>query len=581
MKLLPVTGVWLFPARDSAATHVVELGLVGLVAAAFVLLWFGLGAYSLLDNNEGVYASVASDMLQRMDWVTPHLNGVPYQEKPPLYYYLLTASFALFGANEWSARAVSALAASCCLMSVYWAANALAGRGVARLAALMLLSCIGFVMLARTAMPDMLLIACFSSALMLSFVAWRRQSSALLAASLVTLAAATLAKGLLAPFLFMLIWLLHAGLSWRTDGRNIVRFLAQPLPWLAFLIVAAPWHIAAMLRDPDFAWFYFVNEHVMRFFGQRIPVDTYSGSALYYLPRILLLFFPWVVLLPSAVKVKPAVENVDLDRFAWIASAVIVGFFTLASSKANYYVALALPTAALWLALRIKAQLQRDDGLSRWETLSLAVLTALVLAAGVWAVSLEVRWEMVLKRWRWDALYLSIMLVIGISATALCVRHARVSRWHWPVLATALVLALAFAVVNLLEPKVSARRLVDLTTTKCRGCTLMLFRDYESISAVGFSAGQAVTPVIDSESNDLWWGQVKAPQASAFVTSADVLQRAAAGERIAVVVPRHERKHFLDSALGKLSTPLYRRGGVSTFRIDADDLDVDVEIPLP
>lgn len=582
MKLIPVSGVWPAPARDSTTAVVVELGLVGLVAAAFVLLWLGLSAYSLFDNNEGLYASVATDMLQRMDWVTPHLNGVPYPEKPPLYYYLLTASFALFGANEWSARVVSAMSASICLMTVFWATKTLAGRGAAKLAVLMLLSSIGFVMLARMAMPDMLLIACFASALLLSFVAWRRQSSKLLAGSLAALAAATLTKGLLAPLLFGLIWVLYAASSWRTDGGKILRFISQPLPWLAFLLVAAPWHLAAMLRDPDFAWFYFINEHVMRFLGQRIPVDTYSGTPLYYLPRILLLFFPWVALLPSALKTKPRTEHADLDRFAWIATVVVIGFFTLASSKANYYVALALPTAALWLALRVQAQPDNETGPSRWELLALGVLTASVLAAGVWAVSLEVQnWEHVLKSWRWDALYLSVALVIVVAVVRYYIWRSRVSRWNLPVLATTLVLALALAVVNVLEPKVSAHRLIDLTTDKCRSCTIMLYSDYASVSAVGFYAGQAVIPVIDSDSNDLWWGQIKAPHASAFVTAADVLRRARWGEAIAVYVPRHEHKRFLSSTLGKQSKLLARRGGAATFRIKAGALDTDLAVPLP
>ena len=157
MKTLPTDVVWPI-ATARATTATAEIQLVAIITTAYFLIWFSLGGYSLFNNNEGVYASVAKDTLSRLDWVIPHLNGVPYQEKPPLHYYLLTLSFAFFGANEWSARAVSAVSASACLAIVYWAINTLAGRATARIATLMLVSSIGFVMLARLEMPDMLLI---------------------------------------------------------------------------------------------------------------------------------------------------------------------------------------------------------------------------------------------------------------------------------------------------------------------------------------------------------------------------------------------------------------------------------------
>lgn len=579
MKALP-TDIASLISPTRTTTSSAEIQLVAIITTAYFLIWFSLGGYSLFNNNEGVYASVAKDMLTRLDWVIPHLNGVPYQEKPPLHYYLLTLSFALFGANEWSARAVSAVSASACLAIVYWATNTLACRATARLATLMLVSSIGFVMLARVVMPDMLLIGCFTAALLTSFVAWRRRSAALYALSLVALALAVMAKGLLALLLFGLIWALYIAASWRTEDKGLLRFITRPLPCFAFLSVAAPWHIAAIIRDPDFVWAYFVNEHVMRFLGQRIPVDTYSGSVLYYLPRLVLLFFPWVFLLPAGLSAKPARSAADLDRFAWMATVVIVGFFTASSAKANYYVALALPSAAVWLALRLTPT--QADGPSSRQLLLIGAMTCLVLVTGVWAVSLEVRWEAVLRRWRWDALYPSLPLVIGTLAAATWVGRSRGNRWQLPGCATALMLALALAVVSVNEPKVSVHQLLEGTYAKCPDCTVMLYRDYEGISAAGFYTRQTVIPVIDSESDDLWWGQVKHPDAESFVTSSDVLRRAMRGEHISVVVTRHERKHFLGSPLGRFSVLLRRRGGVSTYRVrTTDETAQALDIPLP
>src|SRR4051812_19652686 len=78
--------------------------------------FYGLGGYPLLDNNEGLYASIGRDMLNSGQFIVPQLNGVPYLEKPPLLYWLLAASFALFGVNAWAAHLVPALA----LLATAW-----------------------------------------------------------------------------------------------------------------------------------------------------------------------------------------------------------------------------------------------------------------------------------------------------------------------------------------------------------------------------------------------------------------------------------------------------------------------------
>ena len=67
---------------------------------ALFLLWLGLGSYGLGNNNEGLYAAIAEDMLANGHWLMPHLNGVPHPEKPPFFYRLLALAFSLFGANE-------------------------------------------------------------------------------------------------------------------------------------------------------------------------------------------------------------------------------------------------------------------------------------------------------------------------------------------------------------------------------------------------------------------------------------------------------------------------------------------------
>ncbi len=85
----------------SAPSFLIPLWLVWVAALGSVLL--GLGSYGLLNNNEGLYAEIPREMIASHDWrlwVIPHLNGLPYMEKPPLLYWLTALSFLLFGQTE-------------------------------------------------------------------------------------------------------------------------------------------------------------------------------------------------------------------------------------------------------------------------------------------------------------------------------------------------------------------------------------------------------------------------------------------------------------------------------------------------
>ena len=75
-----------------------------LLLASASLFYLPLGARALWNSDEGRYAEIAREMLELKDWITPHLNYVPYFEKPPLMYWLTAASMALFGQNEFAAR---------------------------------------------------------------------------------------------------------------------------------------------------------------------------------------------------------------------------------------------------------------------------------------------------------------------------------------------------------------------------------------------------------------------------------------------------------------------------------------------
>ena len=74
-----------------------------LAVPAFFFLW-KLAAFGLIGADEPRYAQVAREMLARHDWITPTLGGVPWLEKPPLYYWQAMIAYRLFGVSDWAAR---------------------------------------------------------------------------------------------------------------------------------------------------------------------------------------------------------------------------------------------------------------------------------------------------------------------------------------------------------------------------------------------------------------------------------------------------------------------------------------------
>src|SRR5260370_21607952 len=89
------------------------------------LLW--LAAYgsalfrpALLDDADSVHAEAAREMVLSNDWVTLHANGIRYLEKAPLLYWLIAASFRLFGVHDWSARLPLALGMLALIVAVYF-----------------------------------------------------------------------------------------------------------------------------------------------------------------------------------------------------------------------------------------------------------------------------------------------------------------------------------------------------------------------------------------------------------------------------------------------------------------------------
>ena len=544
--------------RSYANEPMIPAWLVWAVALGLVL--GGIGSFGILDNNEGLYAEIPREMLASGDWrlwVIPHLNGLPYMEKPPLLYWLTALSFALFGESEWSARLEPARSSLSCVGMLLWFGRTTGHRRAGRLAALVFVSGLGVTAMSHVLMFDMLLTALLTGALMFAYRSVAEQKPVLLRWSYAFLAGAVLAKGFVALVLFGLVAVAFTVLR-RQGAAGFLRGVVAWFDWralLVFFVIAAPWHIAASLTEPIFAWFYFINEHVLRFLGKREPHDYYSGAWWYYLPRMAIYLFPWSFLVISVLARKVhSPEDGGLKRFLFLAWLLPLVFFSISSAKANYYLVAVMPFAAFHLALTIEEREWLPPVLRALPGLLIAILASLLLAVvaargigGDKALTV-----MGLAQGQFVNLALAITLALSLVAMLLSYRFARVGVLAYLVLPlwTGIVLVLT---LQAMEPAISTRQLVQYIQQELPGRTVYLYRNFEEQSSLPFYLRHPVQ-IIDARSNDLFWGNRL--RQNDIVIPAERFAQDMKKQSVAVVVVQRQlqdfRKEFATGFAGEM-----------------------------
>lgn len=352
------------------------------------LFFYHLGAFGLLGADEPRYAQVAREMLSRHDWVTPVLNGVPWLEKPILYYWGAMFSYGALGVSDWAARVPTAVLATVMIAVVYLFASRF--RPAMRLdAALMTASGAMVFAMARAASTDMPLTACFTVSLLAWFAFYVSDNRVYLLAFYVVNATAMLAKGPVAPVLAAVIICAFAFAVRRP--RLIVESLWIP-GILAFVAVAAPWYVLVQLRTPQFARVFFLQQNLARF-GTNLY--HHKQPFWYYLPVALLATVPWVALVVSAVvssirewKARTGRADVGEDAlpmFLLIWSAVPLIFFSVSTSKLPAYILPAIPPLLILAADWMHRRAKQDSRLPLWLAAAHAVVLAIL--AGVTVMS--------------------------------------------------------------------------------------------------------------------------------------------------------------------------------------------------
>jgi dolichol-phosphate mannosyltransferase len=397
----------------------------------------------LQEPQETLYAEIARQMLATGNWLVPIVNGEPFYDKPPLLYWLVMASFRVFGVSDWSARLVPGSAGLFTFAVTYfWGRRVLGPRG-GFVAGLILCLSARYVYLARMLTMDTLLCLWVTAALAGAHLAIREPTLRwrwwLLSAAACGLGVLT--KGPVALALTAVPVATYAFL----DGR-----VARPGPaaWLAYLVlafaVAAPWYVALAVADPGFAGYFFWKHNVLRFVA---PFD-HAEPPWFYLPGLLLGMLPWTLLLPPLAlslfrRLRPfkppdepsnpgvRIHTLGLENglgFFLVAFLWCLLFFSLAGCKRPSYVLPAMPPLALALGCYLDATLPRE----RLRRAGMALLrhgsrlayhaTLLVLGLGIAGIVLAVA----------EGLLKPAVATVGMIATAvgfgLLWRHGCVQR---------------------------------------------------------------------------------------------------------------------------------------------------------
>jgi 4-amino-4-deoxy-L-arabinose transferase-like glycosyltransferase len=353
--------------------------LIVVLFASLVFILSIISPPSLMDDVDAVQAQISRNMMTSGDWVTAHLDGIAYLEKSPLVYWMMALSFKLFGAHDWAARLPIALSAValCWILCrfVTWAIGARAGL----YAGLTLATCVGLYLFTRILIPDVILTLTITAA-MYAFMRALEPDEKLTSRWAYTfwaaMAVGLLLKGLIAavfPVGTALLYLLFTKqLGSRETWRRLRIFSGIGL----LLLIAAPWHVLATLRNPPylvftmhsesgsyhgFFWFYFFNEHILRFLNLRYPRDYNTVPRLYFWLFHLLWLFPWTVYLPSVVRESyrgaDRAARTRLLAVCWIGFVLV--FFSLSTTQ-EYYSMPCYPAIALLLGSGMASPFRRS-----------------------------------------------------------------------------------------------------------------------------------------------------------------------------------------------------------------------------
>ena len=343
--------------------------------ASLIFLWLlifipVLGKMPLI-RSEAMYAQIPLEMLESGDWLTPRLNGARYLDKPPLYYWINLMAYKIGGISDNSVRLATFGIGLGEVLATLALGTVLFSRLAGWLAGLILLTSIGFFALHVQMLADHLITLSLSWSLYFLWQ-WRRQPTKIaLAGFYLCLALGFMSKGMIGIFFPLVIGGLF--FLWTRDAR-FRRFFLNPVAWIGLLAVLLPWFGVMEYHNPGFLKFNLVNEQINRFLGHRYPPDINPFSLPEFWLFTMVWLMPWTTFLPAALIslrpkhwLLPEPEDAPIVLLLLWAGIILV-FFSISSSRIEYYSLPALPPLALLIGRRLEMYLDRPDSrVIRWS----------------------------------------------------------------------------------------------------------------------------------------------------------------------------------------------------------------------
>ena len=371
-----------------------RLWLIFFIGIAVFYLW-GLGSVPFVGPDEPRYAQVAREMLAHRELITPVLGGFPWFEKPVLLYWIVMATYSLFGIGEYAARLGPAICGLLIGALVYWIGSSIesASRsrdasdkesetqrdGLGRCSALIWLSSAGPLVFSRGVNFDILLTLALTGAFA-SFFIWHVHygtptnrkginpaspaQNFVLVGFFFFVGLSLLAKGLIGIIIAAGVIISYFSIRREWPSKKFLTSLLWGIP-LA-LAVAAIWYVPMLNRHG----LIFINEFIVQHHFQRFLSNQYHHpqAFYFYVPVLVALALPWTIFLVAAFvssrrwhwRGASAVDRLRVFGFVWVLVPVV--FFSISQSKLPAYILPVLPAVALLVGERVTCFLRAQRG---------------------------------------------------------------------------------------------------------------------------------------------------------------------------------------------------------------------------
>jgi 4-amino-4-deoxy-L-arabinose transferase-like glycosyltransferase len=371
--------------------------VLGLAIVVYSANFWGTSIYIL---DEAKNASCAMEMYHRQDLIVPTFNNELRTDKPPLHYYFMMASYAVFGVNPFSARLFSILSGILTVVIVYFFTRRLIHANAAFFSSLVMVSSLQLAIQFHMAVPDPYLILLMTLSFFLFYEGYQLERKKSMPAFYGIVGLAFLAKGLIAVILpglvILLFILLQRQFTWRSLGK------LNLFPWaFLFLIVAVPWYLAVGIAT-DGAWLegFFLKHNVQRF------TSTMEGHGGFFLAPFIIVI---AALLPFSVFIFQAIGHAWKSRndnpfifLCLIIAVVIPGFFCFSQTILPSYPAPSLPFIAVIIGNYLSTLVPAQKKKSLYISLIINMIISFAVPVAVYfALMNEVVFRPITSMWLW------------------------------------------------------------------------------------------------------------------------------------------------------------------------------------